>query len=109
MLTAGWRAVPLDVVALALLPRAAVGQERPLDVPVFHSLRHTAILVYLDSNCLGKLDSRRLPCLTPALTYGQGSRTRGQSGSSGQLGQVCGGAPVDFGDRVGVVPQRGRA
>src|SRR6266487_5412076 len=29
-------------------------------------------------------------------------------GGGGELGEVGGGAPVDFGDRVGVVPERGR-
>jgi hypothetical protein len=30
----------LDVIALALLPRAAAGQERPLDVSVLHGGCH---------------------------------------------------------------------
>jgi hypothetical protein len=33
----------------------------------------------------------------------------GLGGSGGQLCEVGGGSPVDFGDRVGVVPQRCRA
>ena len=51
------RAVPLDVVALAVLPFAVVCREALLGEPIGNRLSHASMLAGLTSRCLIQLDT----------------------------------------------------